>query len=95
MDDHTLTLRLTGKLARCRPSWFEPTTPQRPPLGKMSRDRLAYHLLKSTSRADLGATRSAHFDDIFLMSRFESLLRSDMTPAAALEYLTLPASETL
>ena len=93
MDDHTLTLRLTDKLARCRSSWFEPTTPQRP--GKMSRDRLAYHLLKSTSRADLGATRSAHFDDIFLMSRFESLLRSDMTPAAALEYLTLPASETL
>ena len=93
MDDHTLTLRLAGKLARCRSSWFEPTIPHRP--GTMSRDRLAYHLLKSTSRSDLGATRSAHFDDIFLMSRFESLLRSDMTPAAALEYLTLPASETL
>ena len=95
MDDHTLTLRLADKMARCRASWFEPTTPQRPPWNTISRDRLAYHLLKATSRADLGATRSAHFDDIYFMSRFESLLRSDMTPAAALAYLTLPASETL
>ena len=42
---------------------------------------------KMANKADLGAMRSSHWRDIDRMALFDRLLRSDMLPARALEYM--------
>jgi hypothetical protein len=84
--EHAITYRLCEKLAMASPAWYQNTKHDRP-LNQMARERLAYRLFQSTSRADLGATKYAHGRDMDRMALFERLLRSDMTPASALEYI--------
>ena len=84
--EHAITYRLCEKLTMAKPAWYQNPKHNRP-LNQMARERLAYRLLQSTSSADLGAIRCAHGRDMDRMALFERLLRSDMTPAAALEYI--------
>jgi len=84
--EHAITYRLCEKLAMAKPAWYQNAKHDRP-LNQMVRERLAYRLFQSTARADLGATKYAHSRDVDRMALFERLLRSDMTPAAALEYI--------
>jgi len=79
------TYRLCQKLTRSTPSWFH--HPSHKQWNQLRRERLAYRLFVETSKADLGATRSSHWRDIDRMALFDRLLRSDMTPANALEYM--------
>lgn len=84
--EHAITYRLCEKLAMASPAWYQNAKHNRP-FDQMKRERLAYRLFQSTSNADLGATKYAHARDMDRMALFERLLRSDMTPAAALEYI--------
>lgn len=84
--EHAITYRLCEKLAMASPAWYQNPKHNRP-LNQMARERLAYRLFQSTSNADLGATKYAHGRDMDRMALFDRLLRSDMTPAAALEYI--------
>ena len=79
------TYRLCQKLTKVRPNWFN--HPNHKQFNQLGRERLAYRLFVETSKADLGAIRSSHWRDIDRMALFDRLLRSDMLPARALEYL--------
>ena len=69
-----------------KPAWYQHSKHNKP-LNQLQRERLAHQLFRETSRADLGATKHAHGRDMDRIALFERLLRSDMTPAAALEYI--------
>jgi hypothetical protein len=81
-----LSYRLHLKLAGVRPAWHADAIT----VGSYQHSRrvqLADAMTRATWQADQGATRRAHNADCARMAAFASLLRADMTPAAAIEYL--------
>lgn len=80
-----INFRLCEKIANVKAGWFH--HPSHKQFNQLSRERLAYRLFVETSKSDLGATRSSHWRDIDRMALFDRLLRSDMLPARALEYM--------
>lgn len=72
------------RLAGSRPAWFE-----HPNTSKYWQEKTADRLFTATWRADRGAAFQAHQSDIARVAIMARLLRSDMTPAAAIEYLDL------
>ena len=80
-----INFRLCEKIANVKAGWFH--HPSHKQFNQLSRERLAYRLFVETSKSDLGATRLSHWRDIDRMALFDRLLRSDMTPANALEYM--------
>ena len=85
------TYRLCMKLANVHQPWFINPKEQKQlqPWRTIQRERLADSLFQSTWRADRGANWQAHQADVMLIANLDSLIRQDMTPAAALEYLGL------
>lgn len=85
------TYRLCMKLANVHQPWFTNPNEQKQmqPWRVIQRERLADSLFQATWRADKGANWQAHQADIMLTANLASLIRQDMTPAAALEYLGL------
>jgi hypothetical protein len=85
------TYRLCMKLANVHQPWFTNLNEQNQmqPWRAKQRERLADSLFQSTWRADKGANWQAHQADVMLTANLASLIRQDMTPAAALEYLGL------
>lgn len=79
--------RLCEKLAGLPPAWFSAPHSD---YQDWRRTSLASRLHTSTYRADMGAAREAHVTDCTRLSVMDRLLRSDMTPAAAVEYLDGP-----
>ena len=79
-----IAYRLHCKLAGVTPRWFADAPGDWP---RRQRLMLADALTTATWNADQGATRNAHRADCNRMAIFASCLRSDMTPAAVVQYL--------
>jgi hypothetical protein len=85
------TYRLCMKLANVHQPWFININEQKQtqPWRVKQHEMLADSLFQATWRADRGANWQAHQADIMLTANLAALIRQDMTPAAALEYLGL------
>ena len=84
-----MTYRLCAKLANTQPHWYvNPRHQERlEPWRKRQAERVADQIFTKTVRADRGANWQAAQADIMATAHFFYLLRSDMCPAAAIEYM--------
>lgn len=84
-----MTYRLCAKLAKTEPPWYVNRRHHERLVcwRKHQAERLADQIFSRTVRADRGANWQAAQADIMATARFMSLLRSDMCPSAAIEYM--------
>jgi len=84
-----MTYRLCAKLAKTEPPWYVNRRDRErfEPWRKRQAERVADQIFTQTVRADRGAAWQAAQADIMATAQFFSLLRSDMCPAAAIEYM--------
>lgn len=77
------------RMARCDPPWWWSAS-ERAEWSKHGesrrRESLAMRMASETARADGGATRQAHWDDVSRVALFATMLRNDWTPAAVVAW---------
>lgn len=85
-----MTYRLCAKLAKTEPPWYVNRRAQErlAPWRKQNAEGVADRIFTATVRADRGANWQAAQADVMATAQFFSLLRSDFTPAAAIEYMS-------